>query len=109
MRPVLRSFTQPRTDRRKFLTGLLFGSAAGIAYLRRPRLKLGYLGNDKLEALVPMTIGRWNYVKASGLVVPPDDPLENLIYAQVVTRMYWRLLAALLMARPVGPPEVDAP
>jgi EpsI family protein len=89
MRPVLRSFTQPRTDRRKFLTGLLFGSAAGIAYLRRPRIKLDYLGNDKLEALVPMTIGRWNYVKASGLVVPPDDPLENLIYAQVLTRMYW--------------------
>jgi EpsI family protein len=89
MRPVLGSFTQPRIARRQLLTGLIFGSAAGIAYLRRPRIKLDYLGNDKLEALVPMTIGRWNYVKASGLVVPPNDPLENLIYAQVLTRMYW--------------------
>lgn len=87
MRSMLGS--QPQFERRKFLTGLLFGSAAGIAYLRRPRIKLDYLGNDKLEALVPKAIGRWNYVKASGLVVPVDDPLENLIYVQVLTRMYW--------------------
>jgi EpsI family protein len=89
MKPPFDPFTQPQIDRRKFVTGLLFGSAAGIAYLRRPRIRIDYLGTDKLDALVPKTIGRWNYIKASGLVVPPDDPLERLIYAQVLTRMYW--------------------
>ncbi|HEV2593853.1 MAG TPA: EpsI family protein [Sphingomicrobium sp.] len=88
MKPVLGSFTQPEADRRKFLTGLLFGSAAAFAYLRRPRVKLDYLGADKLEVLIPKTIGKWKYETASGLVVPPDDPFEKLIYAQVLTRIY---------------------
>jgi EpsI family protein len=82
------ALTQSPIDRRKFVTGLLFGSAAAIAYARRPRIKLDYLGKDRLDTLIPMTIGRWSYVKASGLVVPPEDPLERLIYAQVLTRMY---------------------
>lgn len=88
MRPVLGSFTQPEIERRKVLTGLLFGAAAGIGYLRRPRLRLDYLGNGRLEAIVPTTIDRWTYVAATGLVVPPDDPFEKLIYAQVLTRLY---------------------
>lgn len=88
MKPVLGSFTQPQADRRKFLTGLLFGSAAAIAYVRRPRVRLDYLGSDKLETLIPKTIGPWKYETASGLVVPPDDPFEKLIYAQVLTRIY---------------------
>lgn len=88
MKPVFDSFTQPEIERRKFLTGLLFASAAGLAYWRRPRVKLDYLGSEKLDDLIPRTIGRWNYLTASGLVVPPDDALEKLIYAQVLTRMY---------------------
>jgi len=88
VRSVFGSFSEPQVERRKFLVGLLFSSAAGIAFLRRPRISLDRLGNEKLDALIPTTIGRWNYVTASGLVVPPDDPLEKLIYAQVMTRVY---------------------
>jgi len=88
MKPVFGSFTRPEIDRRKFIVGLLFASAAGVAFLRRPRVRLDYLGNEKLENLIPKTIGPWSYVTASGLVVPADDPLEKLIYAQTLTRVY---------------------
>lgn len=88
MKPVFGDFTRLQADRRKFLTGLLFASAAGLAYLRRPRIRLDYLGTDKLEKLVPKTIGPWTFVSASGLVVPPDDAFERLIYAQTLTRVY---------------------
>ena len=88
MKPVFDSFAEPRTDRRKFLLGLLFCSAAGIAAWRQPRIKLDYLGKEKLEDLVPKTIGRWNFVTASGLVIPPEDDLEKSLYSQVLTRVY---------------------
>jgi len=81
-------FSEPRTDRRKFLLGLFFSTAAGIALWRQPRIKLDYLGKRKLEDLIPQTIGRWNYVAASGLVVPPQDQLEKITYSQMLTRVY---------------------
>jgi EpsI family protein len=88
MKPVFDSFSEPRTDRRKFLLGLLFCSAAGIAQWRRPYKTLDYLGRNKLDDLVPKKIGPWNFVAASGLVLPPDDPYLNSIYSQLLTRVY---------------------
>jgi EpsI family protein len=88
MKPVFDSFEEPLTDRRKFLTGLLFCSAAGVALWRQPRVRLDYLRSEKLEQLVPKAIGPWNFVTASGLVVPPDDELEKTLYSQVLTRVY---------------------
>jgi len=88
MKPVFDSFSEPASDRRKFLLGLLFCSAAGVAAWRQPSVRLDYLGRDKLEDLVPKTIGRWNFVTASGLVVPPEDQLSNAIYSQLLTRVY---------------------
>ena len=44
MKPIFDSFTEPKTDRRKFLIGLLFCSAAGVAALRKPETHLDYLG-----------------------------------------------------------------
>lgn len=88
MKPVFGSFVQPQIDRRRFVTGLLFGSAAAVAYARRPQRHLDYLGGQKLDDLVPKQIGPWSYQTASGLVVPPDDPFEKSIYAQVLTRVY---------------------
>ena len=88
MKPVLDSFSEPKTDRRKFVLGLLFCSAAGIAALRHPSKQLDYLGSRKLEDLIPESIGPWRFVTASGLVVPPDDPYLNSIYSQLLTRVY---------------------
>jgi len=89
MKPIFDSFAEPRTDRRKFLLGLLFASAAGVAAFRKPDKHLDYLGREKLETLVPKTIGNWKFVASSGLVVPPDDQLLRAIYSQMLTRVYW--------------------
>lgn len=79
---------QRRTDRRKFLLGLLFCSAAGLAAWRQPHMKLDYLGTRKLDDIVPKTIGQWNFVAASGLVIPPEDDLEKALYSNLLTRVY---------------------
>lgn len=89
MKPVFDSFAQPATDRRKFMLGLLFASAAGVAVLRQPHIRLDYLGSSKLETLVPKSIGAWNFVAASGLVIPPNDQLLQAVYSQLLTRVYW--------------------
>lgn len=88
MKHALDSFTQPRTDRRKFLLGLLFCSAAGVAAWRQPHIRIDYLGTQKLDDIVPKTIGRWNFVAASGLVIPPEDDFEKTLYSSVLTRVY---------------------
>lgn len=82
-------FAQSVADRRKFLTALLFCSAAGIAAWRQPYVKIDYLGRNKLEDIVPKTIGRWKFQTASGLVVPPEDQLLQALYSQLLTRVYW--------------------
>jgi EpsI family protein len=82
------SFTAPAIDRRKVLLGLLFGSAAAVATWRQPRERLDYLGRQKLDDLVPKTIGPWKFVAASGLVVPPEDQLSRTLYSQLLTRVY---------------------
>ena len=89
MTSTSRGPTEPMTDRRKFLTGLLFCSAAGIAAWREPYKKIDYLGRHKLENIVPKKIGRWDFQTASGLVVPPEDQLLKALYSQMLTRVYW--------------------
>jgi EpsI family protein len=88
VKPAFDNFTEPRTDRRKFLLGLLFCSAAGLAAWRKPTYNLDRLGRLKLDDLVPKQIGNWNFVTNSGLVVPPNDPLLNALYSQQLTRIY---------------------
>jgi EpsI family protein len=81
-------FTAPEIDRRKLLLGLLFCSAAGLAAWRQPKRHLDYLGNAKLDNIVPKAIGRWKFVAASGLVIPPEDQLVRATYSQLLTRVY---------------------
>jgi EpsI family protein len=88
MKPFMDSFTEPQVDRRKVLLGLLFCSAAGLAALRQPNKHLDYLGSEKLDHLVPKTIGQWKFVAASGLVVPPNDQLSRALYSNLLTRVY---------------------
>jgi EpsI family protein len=98
-------FSAPELDRRKVLLGLLFGSAAAVAAWRLPRKSLDYLGQQKLEELVPKTIGPWKFVAASGLVVPPEDQLSRTLYSQLLTRVYSNgdgLSVMLLVAQSAG-------
>ncbi|MGN6850582.1 MAG: exosortase-associated protein EpsI, V-type [Sphingomicrobium sp.] len=88
MKLVVGSFMAPEIDRRKLLVGLLFCSAAGLAAWRKPNRHLDYLGSAKLDNIVPKEIGRWKFVAASGLVVPPEDQMERAIYSQLLTRVY---------------------
>lgn len=75
-------------DRRRFGLGLAFMAAAGLAAWRMPRVTVDYLGNRKLEDVIPKTIGGWSFQTASGLVVPPEDQLSQAIYSQLLTRVY---------------------
>ena len=74
--------------RRKFALGLAFASVAGIAAARRPTTKIDYLGNGKLESILPKKIGKWTFASSSGLVVPPEDQLVQALYSQLLTRVY---------------------
>lgn len=80
--PALRS-------RRELLIGALLVATAGVTLARMPNRPLNYLGNNKLESIVPKTIGRWKFVSSSGLVVPTEDLLALTLYSQQLTRVYW--------------------
>lgn len=75
-------------DRRKFALGLAFAAAAGVAAARQPTERIDYLGKRKLEDLIPLQVGDWKFMTASGLVVPPEDQLARLLYTQQLTRVY---------------------
>lgn len=75
-------------SRRQVLTGLLMASAAAVAAVRKPNIRLNYLGNHNLEDVVPKRIGRWDFVTNSGLVIPPSDQLQLALYSQLLTRVY---------------------
>jgi EpsI family protein len=79
---------QPLLSRRELVSGLLMLSAAGVAAARRPDVPLNYLGNHKLDDVIPVRIGRWNFVANSGVVVPPTDQMQLTLYSQQLTRVY---------------------
>ena len=83
--------------RRELLVGSLFLTAAGVTAARMPNQPLNYLGDHKLEAIVPKTIGRWKFVSASGLVVPTEDQYALTLYSQELTRVYWDGVSAPIM------------
>lgn len=83
--------------RRELLVGSLFLTAAGVTAARMPDKPLDYLGNNKLERIVPTAIGRWKFVSASGLVVPTEDQFALTLYSQQLTRVYWDGVGAPIM------------
>jgi EpsI family protein len=74
--------------RREILIGSGFVAAAAIAFARKPRTSLQFLGKGKLEDLVPKSFMGWQMVGSSGLVLPPQDQLSDKLYSQLLTRTY---------------------
>lgn len=75
-------------DRRRAILGGAFLLTAGVAAARVPEHHIDLLGKRKVDALIPQTIGRWQFYSKSGLVVPPADQLSDALYSQLVTRVY---------------------
>lgn len=72
-------------------------AAAGSAFILQPRNRQNTLGSAKLEELVPAKLGRWAFETSSGLVLPPADQLRDKIYQQLLTRVYTRDGAAMML------------
>ena len=75
-------------SRRELLIGAACSLAAGTAFALKPRHHVAFLGDRKLEELVPKNFAQWNFVAASGLVLPPQDQLRDQVYSQLLTRTY---------------------
>jgi EpsI family protein len=78
-----------RLSRREVLAGLAMAGAAGLVVARKPDIKLNYLGDRKLDQVLPDRIGRWKFVGTSGLIIPPNDQLALALYSQTITRVYY--------------------
>ena len=99
-----------RLSRREVVAGLAMMAAAGTALARKPDIEVNYLGNRKLDQILPNRIGRWKFVSTSGLIVPPKDQLALALYAQTVTRVYddGKTPIMLLLAYSAKPKRVPA-
>lgn len=75
--------------RRELLIGAACAAAAGTALYLEPRTRLSLIGNAKMDAIVPKTIGEWRYRPSEAVVVPEgDDSLAAKLYSQTVARLY---------------------
>lgn len=64
-------------------------AAAGGAYALTPRTPLKLLGDNKLEKMVPTTIGSWQQQPSSAFVLPKTEgSLSDRLYNQLLTRLY---------------------
>ncbi|MBY9064667.1 EpsI family protein [Sphingomonas yunnanensis] len=92
-------------DRRRALLGGAFLLTAGVAAARVPGHHIDLLGKRKLDPLIPARVGPWSFYSKSGLVTPPPDQLSDLLYSQLLTRVYLapdELPIMLLMAQSSG-------
>ena len=74
--------------RREFLIGAACLAAAGTAFALKPHHQVEFLGGAKIDALVPLQFAGWNFVDSSGLVLPPEDQMQDKLYTQLMTRVY---------------------
>ena len=89
MKPVFDSFTQPTTDRRKFLLGGLFASAAGVAVWRKPRHppRLSWRQTSSMISFPNRSVTGTMSLRAV-LSCRPKISLLHALYSQLLTRVY---------------------
>jgi len=83
--------------RRELLIGAGCLVASGTALAMKPRHQIEFLGGAKIETLVPTRFGEWAFVASSGLVLPPQDQLQDKLYTQLLTRTYANAAGAEMM------------
>ena len=75
-------------SRRQMLIGAAVFGTVGLSELYTPRRSAPRLTEKGFDALFPHRLGQWNYLSASGLVLPPQDQLSRTLYEQLLTRVY---------------------
>ena len=83
--------------RRGFLLGSAMLAASGIAMARMPSPNRPSIPAKMFDAMVPQTVGDWQFQTASGLVLPPRDALSDRLYDNLVTRSYINSLGETVM------------
>jgi EpsI family protein len=79
---------QPGLTRRHMVIGGALAVTSAIALVRQPEVTVLPLKEGTLEKLIPTQIGRWRFETKSGLVLPPEDPLSDSLYSDILTRVY---------------------
>jgi len=74
--------------RRNLLLGAGLLAVSATAFARAPQSHIKPLPEGTLEKLIPTNVGAWKFKTASGLVLPPPDPLSDKLYSEVMTRLY---------------------
>lgn len=103
--PRIKSLPGYSLSRRHLLIGAGLLGTAAVARGMVPRTSYDLLGDEQLETMIPNRIGAWEFVSKSGLVIPPQDELVAVTYAQLLTRVYTspdRLPMMLLVAQSPG-------
>jgi EpsI family protein len=74
--------------RRQWLVGAALLGTVGFSELYTPRRIAPRLTDAQFDALFPQKLGSWQYLSASGLILPPQDQLSRALYEQLLTRVY---------------------
>jgi EpsI family protein len=75
-------------SRRQLLIGAALLGTVGFSELYTPRRSAPRLGDKTFDAMFPGRLSKWQYVTASGLILPPQDQLSRTLYEQLLTRVY---------------------
>lgn len=75
-------------SRRDLIIGGAMLATGAVTFARLPRTRIATIGAHQLEKLVPLQFGKWRFETSSGLVQPPPDALNALLYDQQIARVY---------------------
>lgn len=77
------------TSRRSIVFGAACLGAAGLAYALKPRKSLNLLGDRKMQAIIPASVGAWVSSDHTALVQPnTEGTLAAQLYSELVGRLY---------------------